>query len=223
MSSYISSLLRNHFGKGPSSVHVVIRPPFITLNIHGFLSPMEKALEKNKNSQKVIEETRQLVMKELKVAIKQHFHEEFGIELNELYVDWHLKTRTGLIWGVMEEEVRKNPFGWPNDVNKKAFHKRSNEAHSRAVKIPAHTESYWLDNRTILVRRSGILTGIEKSLVKNGLTKELRIARRPLEYKAFSEAGVESVLKRKIRDVFLDWNFETDMGYLVCILEPQTP
>src|SRR5690606_34465422 len=37
--SYISTLLRDHFGKGPTSVFVTVKPPFITIHLRGFLAP----------------------------------------------------------------------------------------------------------------------------------------------------------------------------------------
>ncbi|MGK7376763.1 Na-translocating system protein MpsC family protein [Planococcus sp. 1R117A] len=41
---YISTLLRMHFGKGPTSVFVTIKFPFIPVHIRGFLEPTEKSL-----------------------------------------------------------------------------------------------------------------------------------------------------------------------------------
>ncbi|MDN3436616.1 Na-translocating system protein MpsC family protein [Planococcus sp. APC 3900] len=44
VSGYISGLFRTHFGKGPASVFVAIRKPFVVIHLREFLAPTEKVL-----------------------------------------------------------------------------------------------------------------------------------------------------------------------------------
>lgn len=44
IASYIGKLLRDNFGKGPSSVYVSLKKPFITIHLRDFLAPMERVL-----------------------------------------------------------------------------------------------------------------------------------------------------------------------------------
>lgn len=37
------------------------------------------------------------------------------------------------------------------------------------------------------------------------------------------EAGIELVLNQTIRAIFLDWNFETDLGYVMFLLDSKNP
>lgn len=46
ISGYISTLLRQNFGKGPTSVYVTLSGPFMTIHFRGFIAPMEKILLK---------------------------------------------------------------------------------------------------------------------------------------------------------------------------------
>ena len=82
-------------------------------------------------------------------------------------------------------------------------------------------ESYWLNNTTVLIERLGIMVDIEKELIKNGATEELRLAKRPLEHRIMEFFKLEPVLKQEISELFVDWHFEEDKSYLVFLLEPK--
>ena len=87
VSGYISTLFRNHFGKGPTGVYITIQRPFVAIQFRGFLALMERLQIKQKEIKRVLE-TRDLMMAELKPEIIQGLREVTGIEINELYVDW---------------------------------------------------------------------------------------------------------------------------------------
>lgn len=219
VSGYISTLLRKHFGKGPTSVYVTLNHPFITIHLRGFLAPMERILVKQGELKRVLE-TRDLMMLDLKAEIIQGLKEVAELEVNELYADWNLERETGLIIGIMDKENEEDGK-WTDDASEEAFRKRIEEASWKTEKVPGYTQSYWLSDRAILVRRSGVLVEIEKELIKNGYVEELKLTKRPLEHRMLVEAGLETVLKRAINETFLDWNFEKDKSYTVFLLEPK--
>ncbi|HSI66262.1 MAG TPA: Na-translocating system protein MpsC family protein, partial [Planococcus sp. (in: firmicutes)] len=70
---YISTLLRDYFGKGPSSVFVTVNKPFITFYLSGFLSPTERILLKQNETRRILE-TRDLLMNDLEEEIKLQLH-----------------------------------------------------------------------------------------------------------------------------------------------------
>ncbi|MGK7379725.1 DUF2294 domain-containing protein [Planococcus sp. 1R117A] len=220
ISSYLSSLLREHFGKGPTSVFVTIAIPFITIHFRGFLSPMEKVLMKQKEEQRILE-TRDLMMNDLKPEIILSLSKYLAIDVKELYADWDLEKETGLIIGVLDTGLNRETIEWPKEADEKAFQEKINEASKRAEKVPGSTDAFWLSDRTILVRRSKILVQIEKELIRNGFEEQLKLAKRPLEHRVLEEARLETVLKRQISETFLDWNFNEDLGYIVFLLEPK--
>lgn len=219
ISGYISTVLRKHFGKGPTSVYVTVKHPFITVHFRGFLAPMEKLQIKQEESKRVLA-TRDMIMLDLKPEIIQGLREVASIELKELYADWNLIKETGMIIGVMKESATAAAENWPNDVDERAVRDKIDEASKHAEKTPDQTDIYWLSNRTLLIRRSGILVRIEKELIKNGFVEALKLSKRPLEHELLEEVGLERGLKRTISEIFLDWDFEKDVSYIVLLLEP---
>lgn len=216
--SYLSALLRKHFGKGPTSVHVTIRPPFLAIHLRGFLSPMEKVLVKQKELSRVLK-MRDLLMYSLQGEIIQALRKMMDLDILELYADWNLEKETGLLIGVMNTKGQEEVAEWPNGVNEEEFTARITEASMRVQKRPERIETYWLNDRMVLVIRSGILVAIEKEFIKNGLEEELMLAKRPLEHRVLETVDLEPVVKRRIIETFLYWNFETDLSYVIFILE----
>ena len=181
---------------------------------------MEKNLVKQHEVKRVLG-TRDLMMNDLKSEILQNFMTIAEIDVKELYTDWNLEKETGVMIGVMDEEISEDLFKWLDDTSKKTFLEKINEASKKAEKVPECPEAYWLNDRTILVRRSGILVQIEKEFIKNGFIEELKLSKRPLEHQVLGEVHLAAVVKHSITDTFLDWNFETDEGYVVFILKPK--
>lgn len=216
---YISTLLRDHFGKGPTSVYVTIRNPFIAIHFRGFSPPMETILLK-KNEWKRVLETRDLLIHELQDDIKKNLWRIAKMDLHEFHADWNLEQETGMLIGVMNQEVQEDDFQWPAEIDKKAFEQKVAKASERAEKKPGSINSYWLNERTVFVKRNDILVGIEKELIAEGYSEILKLAKRPLERRLLLESHPEKVLGRNITEVFLDWNFHDDIGYIVLLLEP---
>lgn len=217
--SYVSTLLRSNFGKGPTSVFVSIMRPYITIHFRGFLAPMEAILVKQKEFLRVLE-TRDLMMNDLRSEIILEFWKIAELEVKEIYADWDLENKSGMIIAVLEEESAAETMEWPSEIDQKAFEDEINAASLKAEKVPGKTESFWLNDRTILVKRSEILVRIEKELIQKGFAEELKLAKRPLEHKVMNEVSIEAVLKRSISEMFVDWNFDEDISYSVFLLSP---
>lgn len=217
---YISTLLRKNFGKGPTSVYVTIQRPFITIHFRGFIAPMEKILLKQNEAKRILE-IRDLLLNELRSDIVLQLWKIAELEVKEIYADWNLEKETGMIIGILDEEINEDAFIWPEDVDKEAFLKEINLASMKAEKMPAKTEIYWLSERTVFVMRSKILVPIEKELIMNGYKEILKLTKRPLEQRVLKEVQIASVLNRKIKETFVDWNFQTDKGFVVFVLDPK--
>lgn len=219
ISSYVSTLLRTNFGKGPTSVYVSIKRPYITIHFRGFLAPMEAILMKQNESKRILE-TRSLMMNDLRQEIKMQFLKLADLDIKDIYADWDLEKKTGMIIAVLDEEPAKK-FEWPDTIDQKEFEEKIDIASLKAEKVPEKTESFWLNDRTILVKRSGILVRIEKELIRNGFVEELKVTKRPLERQVMREVQMESVLKRDVSEIFIDWNFDEDISYIAFMLEPK--
>lgn len=99
LSSYISKILRDNFGKGPESVHVSLGKTFIIFYIRNFLSPTEKVLMNQKQDESV-QQTRDLVMQTLIPEIKAYIKIVTGMEIRELYYDWGLHNKSAMFTGI---------------------------------------------------------------------------------------------------------------------------
>lgn len=216
---YISTLLRKHFGKGPTSVFVTLKSPYIVIHFRGFIAPMEAVLLKQNEWKRVLE-TRDLLINELKGDLIKNLWNIANLEVKEFYADWDLNLETGLLIGVTDEEAVEDDFRWPDEIDKSAFERTVIDASERAEKKPSTIKSFWLNERTILVKKTEILVGIENALIAEGYAEILKLAKRPLERRLLLEAQPEMKLGRQITEVFLDWNFPEDIGYIVFLLEP---
>lgn len=216
--SYISTLLRDHFGKGPTSVFVTVKPPFVSIHLRGFLAPTEKILLKQQEHRRVLE-TRDLLMNQLAADIKLDLWKIGKLEIENVYADWNLEDQTGMILAIMVEKSPAKDIKWDSDVHMESIREEVEEASRKAQKTPESTELYWLNNRMLLIERSGIFVGIEKELIRGGFIEELKLVKRPLERRLLLQTRIEEILKQPISEVFLDWNFITDKGYIVLLLE----
>ena len=217
VSRFSSTILRSHFGKGPKSVYVNIVHPFICIQIRDFLSPMEKILLSKNEKIKVLE-LRDLLMDEIQEEFKRSFWKEANFDVKELYADWNLERKSGMILAVLKEgDINKEP--WPEEVDEKALLDEIIKVSEIGQKVPGSTEVFWLSDRTLLIRRIEIFTLLEKELIKQGFAETLKLAKRPLEYKLFKQSELEEILKRSINEVFFDWNFNEDKGYAVIALQ----
>ena len=216
---YISTLLRSHFGKGPTSVFVTIKKPYIIIHLRGFIAPMETVLLKKKEWKRVLE-TRDLLIDELKSEIEENIRRIANLDIREFYADWNLESQSGILIGIMPDEVPQEDFEWPDHIDRDGLEAKVANASEQAEKNPRSIESFWLNDRTLLVKRNKILVGIEMALINEGYAEILKLAKRPLERKLLYDTQPEKTLGRPVTEIYLDWNFSDDIGYIVFMMEP---
>jgi uncharacterized protein YbcI len=215
---FVSTLMREHFGKGPTSIYVSIAGPFITIHLRGCLTATEKILLKQ-NEVNHVYKIRDLIMEEMIFDIKLGISKLADFDVKEVYADWNFENESGVIIGVMDRDMAAETVEWPEDIDKEALRKEIIAASIQGQKEPGITEIYWLNDRTILIKRTEIFVQIEKELIKTGFTEELKLAKRPLEYRLIRQANLKSIVKRDIIETFVDWNFNEDKGYMALILD----
>ncbi|MEK4563893.1 Na-translocating system protein MpsC family protein [Alkalihalobacillus sp. FSL R5-0424] len=218
MSSYVGKLLRDNFGKGPSSVYVSIKEPFITMHLREFLSPMERVLMAQNKDVKV-EEIRDLLMNELLPEIKATLYATHNLKVSELYYDWSLHNRSGIIIGVMEN-TDQTAYMLEDYPNKAAIHREIEQVSKQAERLPDTVNSCYLNDRTLIVKREGILVRIEKELIRGGFIEPLKLTKRHLEKSLLETGDFNDMLNAEIMDIFVDWDFIEDISYIVFILKP---
>lgn len=217
--SYAGKLIRDHFGRGPKSVYVSIKKPFITIFFQGFLVPMEQVLLRNGHEQ-YITEIRDHLMEELLPDIRANLRYIADLEVANFYYDWTFENETGLILGVLEDDDQDTDEIAMEYENREKVHEEIDEMSKEAEKVPESSGSVKLNDRTLVIERNGILVEIEKELIRDGFETQLRISKRQLERRRINQRQFSEILNAEVIDTFVDWNFSKDKSYIVFILKP---
>lgn len=220
IAGYIGKLIRENFGKGPTSVYVTLEHPFLVIHLRDFLAPMEAILV-SQGEEKRVQETRDLLFEQLQTEMRAQLEVIAGITIREMYFDWDLQQKRGVILGVMSEDTSECEAHWPAHLNYRKFNDKVIELSEWGQKVPATTESFWLNDRTIVIKRTGIFVEIEKALIQAGYTNELKEVKKPLELRMIHRASLESLIDGKITETFVVWHFTGDKGYAVLIVQPK--
>ncbi|MBM7096192.1 DUF2294 family protein [Bacillus sp. H-16] len=221
LASFTGKLLRDNFGKGPSSVYVSIEHPFITIYLQDFLAPMEKVLARQ-NREIKIEETRDMLMEELIPEFKGQIRGMLNVGISNVYYDWDMQNQSGFIIGIIDEEcVDDTPLPFPYYKEKERIHDHIIKVCEIAQKGPEHIDSYFLNDRTLVIERHGIMVEIEKEMISTGFSDQLRLAKRKLEKRLLDPKLVESLLNVHVQDKFVVWDFKRDTSYITFILKPK--
>jgi uncharacterized protein YbcI len=220
LASYIGKLLRDNFGKGPESVFISYSQPFITIYLRNFMSPMEKVLMDQRHEE-TIQQTRDILIKTLKPELSSYVRILTGLEIYEFYYDWGLHNNSGMIVGVGQVSLESKLSSIEKYEGRELIHREIIDISSLAEKAPEQIKSYLLNPRTVIVIREGILVNIEKEFIRLGYQETLRIAKRNLEKKYLHNNNhFEAILKTKIIDIFVDWDFVLDKSMITFILNP---
>ncbi|MFC5449435.1 DUF2294 domain-containing protein [Paenibacillus aestuarii] len=220
IASHIGRLLREAFGKGPQSIYVSISRPFIVIYLRNFLSPTEKILLQQDQVGSV-QQTRDLVMKSLIPEIKAYFLLLTGMNIQEFYYDWGLDNHSGVLVGIEPDNDLAAFSTQESYPGKEELHYEIDSISRQIQKKPDETSSYLINERTLLIVRTGILINIGKELIRLGFEDSLKLAERNLEKNYLRNNNqFQKMIKAPIVDVFADWDFHLDKSIIVFILNP---
>ncbi|WP_041613351.1 Na-translocating system protein MpsC family protein [Paenibacillus sp. JDR-2] len=219
IASHIGRLLREAFGKGPQSIFVNISRPFIVIYLRNFLSPTEKILLQQDQVNSV-QHTRDLVMKSLMPEIKAYLLLLAGMNIREFYYDWGFHNHSGMLVGIEADDSLEFRLQ-ERYAGKEELHDEIDRISHQIQKKPDETYSYMINDRTLLVVRTGILISIGKELIRLGFEESLKLAERNLEKSyLINSSRFQEIIKSQIADVFVDWDFHEDKSVIVFILNP---
>lgn len=220
LSSYISKILRGHFGRGPESVNVSLGFTFITIYLRNFLTPTEKVLL-SQNQEGNVLQTRDMVMQLLIPEIKAYIKFVTGMEIREFYYDWGLHNKSGMFMGISSDSSSIEQPIFENYTGKEEIHNELINISQEAEKVPGEIYSYRMNERTLLVIRNGILVRIEKQLIRQGFKEQLKIAKRALEKDLLHNNNhFQGILGTKVMDIFVDWDFDLDKSVIAFVTNP---
>ncbi|NMO95992.1 Na-translocating system protein MpsC family protein [Paenibacillus lemnae] len=215
IASFTGKLLRDRFGKGPESVYVSIGEQCITLHIRNFIGPVEKFLL-SKEEEKAFRYTRELLMKSLLPELTHYLKLETGIEVEEMYYDWGLHNATGIIVGLFKNSFHFSP---PYD-GQAEVHAQVAQLTARVQKLPERIHSWWINPRTLIIVREGILILLEKELIDLGYQDVLKTTKRKLEKRVFGQdIRIGELVGKELADVYVDWDFTRDKGIAAYIFD----
>ncbi|MGF7046619.1 uncharacterized protein YbcI [Paenibacillus sp. DS2015] len=210
ISSYTGRLLRDRFGKGPESVNVSLNKECITIHIRNFIGPVEKFLL-SKEEEQAFRYTRELLMKSLLPELSAYFNNELGIRIEELYYDWGIHNASGVIVGLLAEHKHSsNHYEGMDEV-----HRQIIKVTGKVQKEPERIYSWWVNPKTLIIVREGILIIIEKELIGLGFEQTLRTTKRKMEKKYIEEdTNLGLVVGKEVTDIYVDWDFERDKSVI---------
>jgi uncharacterized protein YbcI len=220
LASSIGKTLRDYFGRGPETVYVSIRNPFITVYIRNFISPTENVLLSSRNEE-LVQNTRDIIMKKLIPEIKAYITVLTNMEIEEFYYDWGLHNKSGMFVAISKDKTSLERLSQEAFTNKDALHEEINNIGQQTEKVPEEVLSVKLNDRTIAVLRTGLLITIERELIRLGHRETLRAAKRNIEKRHLHNSmQLETILDSKIDDVFVSWDFDRDKSIILFIVNP---
>ncbi|WP_078543304.1 Na-translocating system protein MpsC family protein [Litchfieldia alkalitelluris] len=215
MSSLMSKLLRKNFGRGPQSCQSILNQRFFVMYIQGVISPMEEILIKQ-GQRKQVERARNVIINQVLEELKGALRIFVDKDIEHHYHDWNFSKNTGMVIFVFNNEMEDSDNSL--DVNK--LEREVARISEMVEKVPNKIHVYSLSPQVCLIERIGILTLIEQALVSKGYQEELRISKDELEKVYFSQHGsFDELFKKKVIDLFIDWNFDEDKSLMAFVLE----
>ncbi|QHJ71375.1 Na-translocating system protein MpsC family protein [Planococcus halotolerans] len=222
ISAYTAKFLKDHFGESPRDIEVKIHIPFLVIHLQGFLLAPEELLINRCESKRILE-SRDLLMNSLKEKFLKGLSSYAEFHGIDLFYDWNLAKQSGLLLAVAGNSKDGRDFSIPSDIDEEPIKQIIEMNSTLSQKRPEETDLFWLSSCILLIRRTGILVDIEKQLIKNGVLEELRMAKRPLEYRITKFFNLDYFLPRPVEEIFVDWDFCQDISYMVLIMERPKP
>ncbi|WP_456277249.1 Na-translocating system protein MpsC family protein [Bacillus sp. AK128] len=223
ISGYIGKLFREIFGKGPQSVNTTIGYTFTTIYMRNFLSPSERVLL-DQDQEMTILQLRDKLMESITPEVRAYIEIQTGKKIREVYYDWNLHNKSAMITCISDEPLTLLDNIDEEYKGKEAINQEISLISEQAQKVPEEIYSCQLNERTILIIRNGILVRIEKELIRLGHGDLLRRVKRNLEKTYLHNTNqFQAILKNKVVDVLVDWDFELDKSVIMLIMNPTEP
>ncbi|MDT3427627.1 uncharacterized protein YbcI [Paenibacillus forsythiae] len=209
LSSYTGRLLRERFGRGPESVHASIAKQCIALHIRNFIGPVERFLL-SKEEEQAFRYTRELLMKSLLPELSSYLKDQLEIEISELFYDWGIHNASGMIVALIKGgEAFTDKYAKQDEV-----HNQINEVSSKVQRFPDITTSWWINPRTLIIKREGIMIPLEKELIDLGYENTLKTTKRKMEKRYLETTTIAPLLGKELADIYVDWDFTKDKSVI---------
>lgn len=218
ISSFTSKLLRKKFGRGPETCSATLSNKYLVLYIRGFISPMEEILI-TQGKPEYVEKARGCVILTVLEEVAGFTQSVLNVEIDQFHDDWNFSTNSGIMILDLSDTNHIAIEDLSVDYLSE-FEGEISRISAMLQKVPEQIVTTALSESFILVKRFGILIEIEKALIKKGFSDELLLTKSELEKKYFHlEGHFEKIVGRKIRDIFISWNFKKDESLMCFVLK----
>lgn len=218
LGSYMSRVLREHFGRGPESVYVSLDPHSVVIHIRRFLAPMEEVLLEQRGKE-AIEELRETMMANMLPEMAHAIYQLTGKEDWSFFVDWNISNRSGMVTALHEPSIQHQP-SLAESPHQASLREGVRNVSQRTEKEPGTVHAHQINDRTLVVVRTDVLIMIEKELIRIGHRKSLKTVKRQLEKRLLYEEQFSQRLGVGVRDIFVDWDFDKDNSVVVLLTDP---
>lgn len=218
ISSFTGKLIRNHFGKGSESVYVTFGHTYIVIYLRNFISPAEQMLLEN-GQVDVVHKMREKLMVPIKSELCAYVESITGVRPDEMYGDWCVSAKTAALIAVCHRPIPQVPEIKPDYMGKEQIERELLNISRRTQKEPEWVHTCEINPRKFLIVRRGVLTQVERELIRIGQGELLRRIKNKLEKRElFANKSLEALLARTVVDVFVDWDFQSDQCVVLLIL-----
>ncbi|WP_335423329.1 Na-translocating system protein MpsC family protein [Bacillus sp. JJ1566] len=211
ISSYVSKLIKNKFGKGPETCYTSISDQYIVVHIKKFMTKIEHELVKKEDFATACK-IRKKIMKDLFDPIQETLEEIYDKPLIQLYQDWNFHKNSGVLLGIVKTEQKAEM------ENSLEFMLLRNEIskQSEFYQYQPHELDFTKIGETIyIIRCAGYILPIERILIEKGMhileERENNIRKR---YEA-NRYRFNKIINNEINDIFMIWNYEQDESYKI--------
>lgn len=220
LTSVLSKLMKQGFGKGPENCYISMRSELLTVYLRNFITPAEEVLiacnKMNLNNQ-----FRHAVMDKVCQEFAQEARSLINLDLDAFYSDWDYGSNTGII--LMEN---RNAGGNPTEtgeigqyIQEKLF-EQITQLCVTAHKAPRKLTLIKLDQNIFVVECSGVIQHIENVLFNKGCWDLLyehasEIKKNFIQHKnAFRE-----VFGRIVEGMYMAWDYPNDRSFIFFYLK----
>lgn len=213
ISKYVTKLHRDMFGRGPKSCKAYLSDRILVVHIVGFMSSVESVLVQGHQSD-MAANARQSIVHQMLQEVKGVAQVVLEQNVLGFYHDWSFDNDTGVIVAMLEGTTSANSA---MDVEeKRELIDEISRLSQLTEKVPESIDVYQVTKNIVVAIRNGILVPLEQAMIGKGYVDILRTTKASLEKTYFHRDGrFETIFRRKVTDIFLDWDLYHDAG-LIC-------
>ncbi|WP_339060036.1 Na-translocating system protein MpsC family protein [Tepidibacillus marianensis] len=215
LSSQVSKLLKEKFGKGPESCSAFEGEGYITFYIRKFTSPMENVLVQQGEVNLALR-SRNIIVDSILTELKKIMEQAVNTDIRKIYHDWNYELNTGILNVVLSQgELTNHSFLVKEQLESKII-----QINKLKNKLPKRTESIQIDSNLYLVKCSGFVLPIEKMLIDKGDTDLLLDMESIFKAHYFRHIEeFEMIFQKGVADLFIHWDYHNDESFVCFILK----